>query len=208
MLPLVPWCAGFPSCGRASTVPLCPEPSHSGDCPLQPHLLVSSYIQDAAKPDHPCHVQGRGLLATGHNLVPTSCQELPPQSTAVPPRLPWMSAPQPMPWSRSCDQDKKAYPEPLAMAPRVFSPDPCLPAGNWCVMFCGLRWSHNLHRPSCYLVPKVPRGRYSPTEPITPPQALSQCRIGYRELLSHVWPRPMGTRQRKSRLRFLTGSKV
>lgn len=58
-------------------------------------------------PDHPCHVQARGLCATGHNLVPTSCQELPPQGTAVPPRLPWTSTPQPMPWSKSCDQDKK-----------------------------------------------------------------------------------------------------
>lgn len=29
-------------------------------------------------PDHPCHMQSRGFLATGRNLVPTSCQELPP----------------------------------------------------------------------------------------------------------------------------------
>lgn len=68
--------------------------------------------------------------------------------------------------------------------------------------------SHNLHRPSCYLVPKVPHGHYSPTEPITPPWALSQPRIGCRKFLSHVWLKPMGTRQRKSRLKCLTGSKA
>lgn len=38
-------------------------------------------------PDHPCHMQGRGFLATGHNLVPTSCQELPPQRTAWGPAI-------------------------------------------------------------------------------------------------------------------------
>lgn len=34
-------------------------------------------------PERSCHIQGRGLLATGHNLVLASCQELPPRGTAV-----------------------------------------------------------------------------------------------------------------------------
>lgn len=106
--PRCPGGLGSAAVANPALLPPCPEPSHSGECLLQSQLLVSSYIQDAAMPDHPCHMQGRGLLATGHNLVPTSCQELPPHSTAVPPQLPWVSTPQPMPWSRSWDQDKKA----------------------------------------------------------------------------------------------------
>lgn len=107
-------------------------------------------------PDHPCHIQGRGLLATGHSLVPTSCQELPPQGTAVPPRLLWMSAPQPMSWSRSCDQHKEGYPTASGHSIQGIFPRPLLTCWE---QVCYALWttlvSHNLQI-SRYLVPKVP----------------------------------------------------
>lgn len=176
--PCSPWCPGVvgsPAVADPPLSPLCPEPSHCGHCLLQSQLLVSNYIQDAAMPDHPCHVQGRGLLATGHSLVPIPSQELPPQGTAVPARLLWMSAPQPMSWSRSCDQDKEGYPSASGHSIQGIFPRPLLTCCKQvCYALCTTLVSHNLQ------IQPLSCSKGSPTEPITPPGALSKPGVGGR----------------------------
>ena len=181
----LPWCPvvlGSPAVARPGLSPLSPGPSHPGDCPGQSQLLARSHVRGAAVPQHPCWAQGRGLLAAGHILVPTPCQELP--GAHLPGALLGV------PPSPSC---APRAPMGVPSRPHVLEQELCpgqggLPAASghgiwgifhrlrplltcWKRVCCAL-WtaplSHSTRRPSRYLVPKVPSGHQSPTEPIIP----------------------------------------
>lgn len=150
------------------------------------------------------------------------CQCSPPRGTAQGPTI-TLLCPQgshrcpprcPMSRRRSRAWGKEGYLQPPAVASKVFSTGsgPCLPAGNGCAVPCGLTPSTPAHRPSHYLVPKVPSRHQSPAEPITtswaPPQPGTAS--GFGAFLTDAWPRPAGTQQWKCRHPWagLTGTRV